>query len=277
MDIAVAPVVHLEMVSEAAQQGLHVLCQKPIAPTLAQLRKMIEVCDEAGVRFMVNENCRFQTWFRKIKSLINKGAIGRPYYANMLSRGRFSLPKPDPSYPQHDLFVNMPLFVNYELGVHYLDTLRYLFGEADTVYAQMKQVSPYVMGEDIATIVVKLNQVISVVDMSWASLQTWEYKQKASWGEYTVEGEEGTLYLRQDGVLRLITDNDEERFRFPLDEYSRSYQATHQHFIDCLQSGVEFETSGPATMKTMELVFGAYDSAENERIYRVGEDLARLA
>jgi hypothetical protein len=54
------------------------------------------------------------------------------------------------------------------------------------------------------------------------------------------------------------------------------YQFAQQHFIDCLRSGDASETSGRETLKTMELVFGAYDSATHNRVYRVGQDLDRL-
>jgi predicted dehydrogenase len=274
-DIATPPAAHLEMVAEAVARGLPVLCQKPIAATLAELREMIRICETAGVLFMVNENCRFQPWFRKMKEFVDSGAVGRPYYARFLNRSRSTLPVMREG-AQRNLFTNMPRLINYELGVHYLDTLRYLFGEADSVYAQMRHLSQDVMGEDLAMVLVKVGELSVVVDMSWASIPTWEVENRVSWGEYWIEGTGGTLYLRRDGLLRLITDDGEERFQFPPDSVVRGYQATQQHFVDCLRSGAEPETSGPETLKTMELVFGAYDSAAHDRVYRVGHDLDRL-
>jgi len=275
VDIATPPVVHLEMVAEAAGRGLNVLCQKPVAATLAELREMIRICDQAGVLFMVNENCRFQPWFRKMKTLLDEGAIGRSYYANFLNRARTTLPVMHEG-GQKGLFVSMPRFITFELGVHYLDTLRYLFGEANSVYAQMRRVSPHVAGEDVATLTLQVGELTAVVDMSWASIPTWEAKQQVSWGDYRIEGEGGTLHLGVDGLLRLITDHGVERFQFPADSTVQGYQATQQHFVDCLRSGAEPETSGPETLKTMELVFGAYDSAVHDRLYRVGDDLGHL-
>jgi predicted dehydrogenase len=121
-----------------------------------------------------------------------------------------------------------------------------------------------------------IGELTAVVDVSWASIPTSEMTLHVSWGEYTVEGTGGTLHLRKDGLLRLITDTGEEKYQFPRDSILRGYQAAQQHFIDCLRTGAEPETSGPQTRKTMELVFGAYDSAEHDRVYRVGHDLARL-
>jgi len=220
VDIATAPVVHLEMVTEAAKRGLPVLCQKPIASTLAELGEMMRICDEARVLFMVNENCRFQPWFRKMKALLDESVIGEPYYTNMTARARMSLPVMHAG-GQTDLFMNMPRLVIYELGVHYLDTLRYLFGEADSIYAQMRQVSPHIVGEDLATLMVKMGGLTAVVDMSWASVPTTEVEEDVSWGEYRIEGTGGTFHLRQDGLLRLLTDEGEERFQFPPDSEVR--------------------------------------------------------
>lgn len=275
VDIATPPVVHLEMVAEAAGRGLNVLCQKPVAATLVELREMIRTCDQAGVLFMVNENCRFQPWFRKMKTLLDEGAIGRPYYANLTARARMTLPMMDAG-GQNNLFVEMPRLVVYELGVHFLDTLRYLFGKADSVYAQMRRVSQHVAGEDVATLTLQMRELTAVVDMSWASIPTWEAEQHVSWGDYRIEGEGGTLHLGVDGLLRHITDDGEQRYQFPRDSEIQSYQGAQQHFVDCLRSGAEPETGGPETLKTMELVFGAYDSAVHDRLYRVGDDLGHL-
>jgi len=276
VDVATPPVVHLEMVREAAKRVLPVLCQKPIAASLGELQEMIRICDRAGVLFMVNENCRFQPWFRQMKTLLDEGSIGRPYYINLVTRARASLPTAD--FGVRPWFAEMPRLVNYEMGVHYLDTLRYLFGEAESVYAQMRRVSPHIAGEDLATLMLQMAGVTALVDMSWASIPVpqGEGQQGVSWGECRVEGTEGTLHLSIGGLLRLITDGAEREFPFPPNSEVLGYQGAQQHFIDCLRAGEESETSGLEMLKTMELVFGAYDSAEHERVYRVGIDLDRL-
>jgi predicted dehydrogenase len=280
VDIATPPIVHLEMVTTVAQRGLPMLCQKPIAPTLGELREMMRICDEAGVRFVVHENGRFQPSWREMKRLIDAGVVGRPYYANLTSRSRSTLPVA--RFGVRPWFAEMPLFINYEMGVHYLDTLRYLFGEAKTVYAHMQRVSPHVAGEDLMTIMLDLNGVTAVVDMSWASVPTQTRKTEtagrgsASWGVHRIEGERGTLHLDLDARLRVITDEGEEQTQFPANGELLGYQFAQQHFIDCLRTGAPSETSGGETLKTMELVFGAYDSATHNRVYRVGQDLDRL-
>ncbi len=54
VDIATRPETHRELIALAAGAGTHVLCQKPLAPTLAEAEEMAAICRQAGVRFMVN-------------------------------------------------------------------------------------------------------------------------------------------------------------------------------------------------------------------------------
>lgn len=276
VDIATPPATHLEIVQTAAECGCHVLCQKPIASTLAELRQMVESCEHAGVLFMVNENGRFQPWFRKVKELLNQGIIGQPFYANMTARARVTLPRSNDN-PQRDLFAAMPRLVIYELGVHFIDTLRYLFGEASTVQARVNRISPDVAGEDQAVLLLGFGGTLAVVDLGWASVPAWQVTERISWGEYRIEGTSGTLHLRPDGLLRVITDSGETSQVFSPDTVLLGYQGAQQHFVDCLNRGKEPETSGPETLKTMELVFGAYYSASFGRIYTVNTDIGLLS
>jgi predicted dehydrogenase len=252
VDIAVPPESHLEIIRDAAARGYHVLCQKPIAPTLAELQEMI-----------------------KAKELIDAGVIGEPYYTYLAYRRRMSLPKVD--FGEQNFFKKMPRLVIYELGVHYLDTLRYLYGEAQSVYALTHRASPELTGEEVATVLAKFGNVNAVMDMSWASLPASTVKEWISYGPCVIEGTRGTLHLEQNGLFRIITDDCEEQIQYPPNSEFLAYQGAIQHFADCLRTGKDFETTGPDTLKTMELVFGAYDAAENNRVYLVGKDTNRLA
>lgn len=276
VDIATPPIVHPEMVSEAADRRLAILCQKPAANTLAELAEMVRICDQAGVPFGINENGRFLPWFRQMKTAIDEGRIGKPIHTGILERGRSTLPVAD--FGPRPWFADMERFLTFEAGVHYLDTLRFLFGEAESVYARMEQVSPHIRGEDLVSMMLRLGGVTGVIDMSWALHAPWPTDdEQIAWGDVRIGGTEGTLHLSPDGVLRLVTDAGVvETWTYAGDSEALAYQGAQQHFIDSLRAGVETETSGRETLKTMELVFGAYDSAENDRIYRVGDDIGRL-
>src|SRR5438093_2994934 len=79
VEICTCPESHLALVRLAAEHGVHVLCQKPIAPTLDELKEMMAVCDRHGVRFMVHENFRWRSWYLVMKRELDAGRVGQPF------------------------------------------------------------------------------------------------------------------------------------------------------------------------------------------------------
>jgi predicted dehydrogenase len=270
VDIATRPSTHPELVMAAAARGLHVLCQKPLTDTLAESRRMVSVCEEAGVTLMVNENARHQAWFRRLKALLEESALGDPYYARFEMRRRWSLP--EPSFDNQPYFQEMPNLVVYEMGVHFLDTARYLFGEAETVYAKLKRISPHIAGEDVALLVADFDDLSCLIDTSWCSVP--EPGPEVPWGPVRVEGRAGTASLGHDGVLRLYNDDGQRSWAFSEDTIAEGFTSTQRHFIECLRTGRSPETSGVETLKTMALVFAAYRSADEGRPIRAEEVLS---
>jgi predicted dehydrogenase len=266
VDIATRPSSHIGLVSEAAARGLAVLCQKPLADSLQEAREIVNVCEEAGVHFMVNENGRHQAWFRKLKELIDGGTLGTLHNARFESRWRSTLPEPD--FEGQDYFREMPKLFVFEMGVHYLDTARYLFGEATSVYARLKRVSPHIAGDDMALVVVGFGELTCVVDGNFYSHP--EPGENVTWGPVRIEGTAGTAVLGRDGSLAVYGDGEPQRWQFPEETIDQSFLHTQQHFIDCLRTGRESETSGEQSLKTMALVFAAYQSSEENRVIAIG-------
>src|SRR5690606_26514456 len=63
VDIITPPTTHLDFVRAAAQRGIHVICQKPLAPTYDECVTLVEQARSAGVRLLVHENFRWQPWY----------------------------------------------------------------------------------------------------------------------------------------------------------------------------------------------------------------------
>jgi 1,5-anhydro-D-fructose reductase (1,5-anhydro-D-mannitol-forming) len=74
---------HREQVLAAAAAGKHVLCEKPLALNLDDAQRMVEACAEAGVVMATNHHLRNAATHRKIRELIQQGAIGRPLFARI--------------------------------------------------------------------------------------------------------------------------------------------------------------------------------------------------
>lgn len=69
---------HRALAEQAAAAGLAVLCEKPMATTLAEATRMVQACKRAGVRYATAFDQRFHPAHRHLTNLVAQGAIGRP-------------------------------------------------------------------------------------------------------------------------------------------------------------------------------------------------------
>jgi predicted dehydrogenase len=78
VSVCVWPALHMPMVVDAAQAGVKAIhCEKPMAPTWGESKRMVAVCDAHGVQLTFNHQRRFGKPFRKAKGLLDAGAIGQ--------------------------------------------------------------------------------------------------------------------------------------------------------------------------------------------------------
>jgi predicted dehydrogenase len=71
------PGLHAEMVVAAAEAGVKAIhCEKPMAPSLAAARRMVEICEQHGAQLTLNHQRRFGDRFRRARALLDEGAIG---------------------------------------------------------------------------------------------------------------------------------------------------------------------------------------------------------
>ncbi len=267
-DIVTRPEAHLAMVRQAAHHGVAVLCQKPLAPTMAAAREIIDTA--RGIRLMVNENWRWQAWYREIKTLLDGGTIGEPFSYRWIHRandGLLAVP-----YPNQPYFATYPRFLIYETLVHYLDAGRFLFGEADRVACEISRVNPAIAGEDLVLILLGYpGRLRGIIDANRCSPLD---APGDAMGNLRIDGTGGTLWLAEDGAIHVEPRNGvryRQEWCIPVTGYrGDSCFLTQRHFVDCLRSGTEFETSGVDYLRTLELVEACYESAARGQSVAIG-------
>ena len=276
VDIATAPHIHREQVEAAAAHARHVLCQKPLAPTLEDACAMIAACNAAGVLFSVNENWRWSSWYRDLKNLLNDGVIGRPRYVSIVKHRSLTLPGPDGSPPPlafepHTMELNR--LIVYDWGIHLIDVLRFLFEDVISVYARMDKVSPHFKGEDRALLALDLGGIMGVIDISWATVlaQPDSINLDTRPENVMIEGDKGTIELLEHGnVLRVTAGGETSQYPVykgtPEEAYQASYTAAQRHFVECLRSGQVPETVASDNLKTLAATFAAYESAARNQV-----------
>jgi predicted dehydrogenase len=116
--------VHEEQALACAERGRHVFVEKPIADTTAAGRRMRTACGEAGVTLMVGHAFRRLGAARRVKQVLDDGALGRVVLAeaNMSLPGSF---KPEAWRAHRGRSPGGPIM---QLGIHHVDTLAYWLG-----------------------------------------------------------------------------------------------------------------------------------------------------
>lgn len=270
VDIVTTPPSHRPLVELAAQHGVDVICQKPLAWSMADAAAMVAACQQAGVRFMVHENWRWQSPIRALKRLLDDNTIGRPFFGRVSFRSDF-----DPFSGQPWLR-QTPRFVIVETGTHMLDVARFLMGDPVRLFATAGRQNPTIQGEDVATILLAWPDATCLVDLSFATPTSHELFPQTL---ITLEGPHGVLMLDEDYRLRIIRPGVVETRALPQPGHPWTSRPWHvmqdsalhlqRHWVECLRTGRELETSGVDNLKTLELVFGAYASVETGQSYQL--------
>ena len=127
--VSVPTFLHPQIAKDAMKAGKHVLCEIPLAPTMAEAKEVVEEAKKAGVVLMPSLNFRFTPNFVKTKSLIEKGAIGKPvaaFYREFIPAGVLAQQWPANSWAWDDKKSGGG--PGFTLSVWSIDLLRWLFG-----------------------------------------------------------------------------------------------------------------------------------------------------
>jgi D-apiose dehydrogenase len=273
VDIITPPDTHEEMCAYAAARGVHVICQKPLAPTLAESRRIVEDADTAGVRFMVHENFRWQPWYRTVKRIQTERTIGDFTHLHFMMRMGDGWGV-DAYLARQPFFRDYPRLLVYETGVHFIDTFRYLLGEVASVYAHLRRLNPVIRGEDAGQLLLTFDSGATAVWDANRYNEVEAASPRLTFGELRVDATRGHLTMDTESRIRLKPLGEPARDV----EYERDNRGfagdcvyrLQRHFVDCMLSGAPFESTGHDYLKTIEVVEAAYESAARKEAVRVG-------
>jgi predicted dehydrogenase len=264
VDIITPPATHEEMCRYAAERGVHVICQKPLASTSEASRRIVEHAHAAGVRFMVHENFRWQPWYREIKRIQTDGTIGEFTHLSFVMRTGDGW-GPDAYLARQPFFRDYPRLLVYETGVHFVDTFRFLLGEVSSVFAQLRRLNPVIKGEDAGQLLLTFESGATAI---WDANRYNEVEAQSpryTFGSLRIDATRGHLTMETDSSIRIKPLGEPGRAL----DYARAnvnfagdcVYFLQRHFVDCMRSGRAFESNGFDYLKTIAAVEAAYESA----------------
>lgn len=268
LDIVTPPETHHALVAAAADRGLAVICQKPLAPSHADAVALVETAESAGITMVVHDNFRFQPWFREAGRLIDTGMLGN------LHAVAFRLRPGDGQGPRAYLdrqpyFQTMERLLIHETGVHFVDTFRFLMGEVRSVTAELRRINPVIAGEDAGVVAFRFAGGASGL-FDGNRLNDHEADNaRLTMGEMWLEGAAGVLRLdgrarlwwKPHGGAEVSHDYDWRDRGFAGD----SVHATQAHIVAHLRDGAPLENAGRDYLRNMEIVEAIYRSAAEGR------------
>jgi predicted dehydrogenase len=172
-----ATVDHRSLVELAAAQGCAVLCEKPIATTVADADAMIHACSAAGVQLHLAFVTRFLPLVEQVRSTIEAGDLGQLVAMVAGNRGRPPLP---PAYPD---WITDPVRAGggalMDHSVHLTDLMRHLTGrEVVTVSAEVESALWDCGIDDVALMSLVFDDgMVASLDPSWSVPpdNPWDY------------------------------------------------------------------------------------------------------
>jgi len=263
VDIITSPDSHLPLVLMAAAYKKPVICQKPMAATFTDAEKMVSACREAGVWFAIHENFRYRDTWRRIREIVESGALGKIVRAEItLCSASLEGLKFEPTLAKMD---HMAL---RDMGPHIFDLTRLLFGEAETVYCRQRASHPENGVMDTA---------VALLEMKNGMLMQCEICTDKTPGAF-ISGDKGVLTYGAGHYVTVRAGGECIPYEQPV--YQRpeyileanwnnhggdgilSIRKCNESLMEAFLNGKPAPTDGKDALKTMDLVFRAIASAD---------------
>lgn len=220
---------HAMICQDAAATGKHIFCEKPIDLDLRRIDATLLAVEQAGVKFQVGFNRRFDANFRKVREAVAGGGIGTPHLLRITSR--------DPQPPPLD-YIRVSGGIFLDMTIHDFDMARYLVGsEVRAVYASGGVMVDPAIGQanDIDTALITLhfeNGVLGAIDNSRKAVYGYDQRVEVfgSGGVIMVNNETSDrhTYLNSEGSHGALP------LYFFIERYTESYAVELEAFVDCI-------------------------------------------
>lgn len=257
---------HSQIITEAAQAGKHIFCEKPIDLDLKRIDSALAAVEKAGVKLQIGFNRRFDPNFARVKQAISSGEIGDLHILHIISR--------DPA-PPPIAYVKVSGGLFADMAIHDFDMSRFLTGsEAVEIYTLAGVKVDPAIGEagdvDTAFITMKFaNGVTVTIDNSRKAVYGYDQRVEAfgSGGAISTDN----IYPN----AATISTGDHIRRDLPLNffmqRYTESYAIEMQAFVDAIVNNKPVPVTGHDGRVPVVMAKAARKSYDEGRPVRLDE------
>ena len=279
IDVCVPNFLHYEVVMEAAKNGKHVFCEKPLAITVENGREMVAFCKKQGVKLLYAEDWCFAPALLKAINLIKQGAVGEILWvkAKEVHNGSHS------PFAQQKKFCGGGALMH--LAIHPIGFVRFLFGEKVTEVtgfvsggAEKNYYHKTYTGEDWGSCMLKFESGRhAFCEGNYITVGGMDDKVE-------IYGSEGRLnidltfsspiqaYSRPGFDYAIEKTDTTKHWTWPaVDEFANlGYVDQLKYFVDCVLEDKQpfFGVTGEDGLAAVEIVLAAYESAASGKVVK---------
>ena len=256
--IALPNHLHREYAVRAAAAGVHVLCEKPMAPTTEECHPMINAAHQNHTKIMIAYRLHFEAGNLEAMKLSNNRIIGEPRFFNSEFAQQVDDSNTRVEEPSHR--GGGPL---YDMGIYCINAARYLFRAEPievTALAESNRERRFANVEEMVSVAMRFpEERLGVFTCSFGASDV---------SRYTVVGTKGSLradpaYEYADGIRLEITVGKKTKVRtFPKRD---QFAAELMYFSDCILRNKDPEPSGFEGLADVRIVEAIYESIRTRR------------
>ena len=259
--IATPPTLHAPLALEAINRGVHVLVEKPLAPTVEEGRAMVDAAERKGVALMVGHTFEFHSAVWELRSMVQRGDLGDLYY---LDTARLNL-----GLYQRD--VN----VVFDLAPHDVSILNYVLGSYPSMVECWGARHAHPRLEDVAQMRLYYDEpgVFANVHVSWLNPNKVRQVTLVGSDKMVVFDDlktEQRVKVHDKGVTAGAGDATDMTavpmsYRYgdivaPYLAMNEPLRVEDEHFLSCVQTGMRPLTDGRSGLAVVEVLAAAQRS-----------------
>jgi predicted dehydrogenase len=259
LDIAAGHEAHGPLCALAAQRHMAILCQKPLAATLAAAEAILEQVGNRS-RLMVHENWRHRPYYRQAKAWLQAGFVGRPQHLVIAARGSGLVTRPDgtlASLVRQPMLATIPRLMIGEVLVHHLDVASWLIGPLEVTAASLRHEVSAVRGESAASVLLRSGDGRCTVAVD-GDLNVPEAPPRVD-DRMELTGTNGVITLENMNLTLRRSGEPPRALGYDTDEaYQCAYDDAIAHFVQAILEGIPFETPPEVHLRVLRMVEEAY-------------------
>ena len=260
---------HAALTVQAAEAGKHVLCEKPMALTVAEGERMIEACDKHGVKLGVGYPNRYHPAHIEAARCIDSGMLGeislaRAQFCRGLSRGLWKGWKVDPALAGSGALAGQ--------AVHPIDLLRFLLkSEVKEVRALTDEEPPHRLVDDMVYAILRFENGVDAVVIS-GMLAPRSDDELALYGTRAKLACKDTFFAGQTSMGELLVNGDtlQMRMSFSNDHPVHARSAwVIEAFNKCIKENADLSISGYNGLQMVKVATAILESSRQGKAVQI--------